>query len=645
VSWRAFIMGLVAVAVLSAIIPYNDFGLGNTLLTGNHFPVGAFFVLLLLTFGLNAALKLMRRTWALRRSELMLIWCMMMVAATVPSSGLLRNFFPVVAAPAYYANRADFRWEETVVPAVPDALILSKDLDSVAVTGFFEGYGPDRELAVPWREWVRPALSWGVLVALFYLATLCMCSMLRKQWVENEKLTFPLAKVPLELSESNGGHLLPAITRSKPFRAAVVLVVLMDALRVLPILRGKDSGVSFVLPLQQAFAGSDLWYAFFGDAPLYPMAVGFAFLIPAHVSFSIWFFRILTRFEYLTNYWLGLPLIHDYAPFTKWQQAGAFIAFTGGVLWIGRRHLYTVFKKAVGIGAAADDSCEPVSYRLSFWGFILSFLGMVGWSWYFGISPLVAVLIFAMMMCVLMIHARLVCQGGMFFTAQVLVIPDFVHGLTAGGAFGAKGAVVAHMQEAIFMASAREALSPYAMNALRISEVFNRGRRLFLPVMLVTLGVAIAFGGWSSLLVNYHFGACNIYNKWGSTSLPMHTFNRAEDVILGRAGAGEAHLFGLASGVGVMGLLVFLRARFYWWPLHPLGFLIPFGYVMRVMWLSFFLGWLIKVSILRFARGRTLRAARDFFMGVIIAEAFVVGVCAAVGLATDFRVGYLFLPP
>jgi len=322
VSWRAFIMGLVAVAVLSAIIPYNDFGLGNTLLTGNHFPVGAFFVLLLLTFGLNAALKLMRRTWALRRSELMLIWCMMMVAATVPSSGLLRNFFPVVAAPAYYANRADFRWEETVVPAVPDALILSKDLDSVAVTGFFEGYGPDRELAVPWREWVRPALSWGVLVALFYLATLCMCSMLRKQWVENEKLTFPLAKVPLELSESNGSHLLPAITRSKPFRVAVVLVVLMDALRVLPILRGKDSGVSFVLPLQQAFAGSDLWYAFFGDAPLYPMAVGFAFLIPAHVSFSIWFFRILTRFEYLTNYWLGLPLIHDYAPFTKWQQAG-----------------------------------------------------------------------------------------------------------------------------------------------------------------------------------------------------------------------------------------------------------------------------------------------------------------------------------
>ena len=87
---RAFLVGLLMVATICLIAPYNDYGLGNTYMTGFHFPVGAFFLLVLLTIVGNLIIKLIRRAWAFGRSELMLVWCMMIVASTVPSSGLMR---------------------------------------------------------------------------------------------------------------------------------------------------------------------------------------------------------------------------------------------------------------------------------------------------------------------------------------------------------------------------------------------------------------------------------------------------------------------------------------------------------------------------------------------------------------------------
>ena len=87
-------------------------------------------------------------------------------------------------------------------------------------------------------------MSWGIFVILFYTATLCMCGLLRKQWVESERLMFPLARVPLELCEGSAGSgILPNILRSKAFWAAVALMAAIDSLRLLPILMGEERDV------------------------------------------------------------------------------------------------------------------------------------------------------------------------------------------------------------------------------------------------------------------------------------------------------------------------------------------------------------------------------------------------------------------
>jgi len=79
-----------------------------------------------------------------------------------------------------------------------------------------------------------------------------------------------------------------------------------------------------------------------------------------------------------------------------------------------------------------------------------------------------------------------------------------------------------------------------------------------------------------------------------------------------------------------MAFLMFMRARFYWWPIHSIGLLSCSSWHANRLWLPFLLGWMCKVGIMRLAGGRALRKARDFFIALIIVEATMDGVSTIV---------------
>jgi hypothetical protein len=43
------------------------------------------------------------------------------------------------------------------------------------------------------------------------------------------------------------------------------------------------------------------------------------------------------------------------------------------------------------------------------------------------------------------------------------------------------------------------------------------------------------------------------------------------------------------------------------------------------LWFAFLLGWLIKIGIMKFGGGRLLRRGRNFFIALIVVEAFFTG--------------------
>jgi len=61
----------------------------------------------------------------------------------------------------------------------------------------------------------------------------------------------------------------------------------------------------------------------------------------------------------------------------------------------------------------------------------------------------------------------------------------------------------------------------------------------------------------------------------------------------------------------------FLRGRFAGWPFHPLPLLLLGAWILSRLYFAFFLGWLIKVALLRIAGGRAFARSKPFFFGVI----------------------------
>jgi hypothetical protein len=620
---RALLLGLLCVAAIALLDPYMSFNKNYGWNTQTHFPAAAAFVLVVLTVGANSLVKLIRRRWALRHPELMLVWCMLIVGCAVPSN-LMRFWFPVLASPAYLSRRADIGWKDTSLAAAPDGLLLTKDPRSVAAAQFMEGWRGG-EGRIPWNLWLPPILRWSALLAAFYLATFCMCAILRRQWVDRERLQFPLARIPMEFTEdADPPRLLPALFYSRSFLLGLGVVTVLRAVRLAPIAFGAETAWNMNIPLRDIFQQTPLEQLSFENFPMNWMPVGLAYLVPADVSLSIWFFYVFGRIELQVSAWLGSPLGYGgtYSELIKWQRFGAYAAFTVGALFMARRHLGDVLRRAIGRGGGADDSGEPVGYRFAFWGWAIGCAGVIGWFLLFGMRLRAAVPLLTLMLCIQLVHSRVVAQSGLYRTAPLGQGPDLLHGLAAGHMFAPVGAAVGQMQYTIMINGNNSMLGPAAIHALRISEVFERRRRWLLPALGAALAAAIAAASWTCLHQAYSGAALNYSNIWAAVDNPRSAFEMAHQMISRTEPAAPVRWMPLGLGVLLTSAVMALRARFYWWPVHPVGLLAFASYGLDRMWFSFFLGWLVKVSFLRFGTGALLRSGRTFFIGFIVGEFF-----------------------
>jgi hypothetical protein len=633
-TWRAFFIGILFVAAIALVEPWCSFGKGWGGFSGSSFPGGAVLVLVVLAVGLNLLLKLIRRGWELKQAELMLVWCMLIVAATFPGDGIARFWFSFTAAGPYMARRADLAWEEDgSLTHAPEGLVLSNSPKSTAAEHYYTG----SERGVPWSYWKRPLINWTIFFVVMYLAIFCLMSILRRQWVESERLMFPLARVPLEFTEERPGKLLPGIFYEKGFLVGLIIAASFRLLRALPLFFGGESTVALTVPLRDIFLETPLEPMSFDNIDLWPSAVGFAFLVPADVSLSVWFFYWVARCELLAANWVGWGQHGGtYGNIMQWQQVGAYVAFAVAMLFMARRHLLAVARKALGMNRGLDDSGEPVPYGIAFWGLVLALGGCIAWYMVHGMRLLTAVAVFSLIMCWYLVYARMVAQAGLYVGRTIWRLPEVVHGLSGGRLFTPAGAVTATIQDTLLVTGGTAFLAPMAINAFRISEVFERRkRRLLVPILMFAFLVALVCGTWSALDTAYGMGASSMSGVWAQQNEPRWRFDTADRIIKQPGESARAYPAPLAIGVVSMGVLTFLRARFYWWPIHPIGLLTCSSWHAHRLWLPFLLGWLTKVCIMKFSGGRVLREARLFFIALIIVETFVGGVSTIVRILTD----------
>jgi hypothetical protein len=589
------------------------------------FPEGAVFFLVVLTVLGNLLIKLVRRSWALRQAELLLVWCMLIVAATVPSEGLMSYWFPTLTAPTYLSRRADITWRETSLANAPEGLMLSKDPRSPAVRQFFEGRPEGGRF--PWGPWISTISRWLLFMACLYGATFFLCGMLRKQWVEVERLQFALARVPLEFTEEGKG-LLPRIFSNRAFLTGLACALALRFIHALPLFFGAETRLAIIVPFADAFRDTPLQVAGVRNMNLsdWLIPIGFAYLVPADVSLSVWGFYVLGRLQLLTAHTMGSPLATG--GMLQFEQAAAYLTFAAGSLFLARRHLWTVLRKALGPGRNIDDSGEPVGYRLAVWGFLICSVGGIAWFAHYGMRVGVAIAYFTFLLVIMLAHARVVAQSGMYVPRTDFHAPNVMRHLGFGAftVFGPTGAILAQMQWTGMMGNTVSLLGPPAIHAYRISDVFDRHRKLLLPALFVSLFVGIATASYITLQQAYSKGALNFVYTWAATGMPQWRFQEVHQWMERPSQLTDGAWKSLAIGAGLTGFVMFMRARFYWWPVHAIGLLTVCSDHIDRIWLQFLLGWLIKGCMVRFSTGRAVRAGRFFFIGFILTEGFLLGV-------------------
>ena len=642
---RSFVIGLLLMLGIAVVITYNDYGYSNTYLSGgNHFPTAAVFAVILFSMLLNPILRLAKAAWVFSQSEILTIWCMIAAGIGIPASGLMRYLMPYMVAPFYYAS-AEGKWAATFYKFIPEWLVPSKNTQDPVVTLFYESV---RDKKVPWQAWITPFFGWGIVLMATYLMMFCITAIIRKQWVENERLSFPLAQIPLEISrQPEEGRLFNSLFSSPLMWIGAAIPIgwwLLAGLHVLYPNVPSIPNISW--PLTGLLQGSQSMQGWRGLCIIYFLPIGVTFLLSTEVSLSLWLFFVLQNVQRILRNQYGY-VGND--QFESRQQIGAYVAFVAIMLWSMRHHLRNVFRKAFLGAKDVDDSNEPLSYRAAVVGLLISGGAICGWLYVLGCPVLISLLFMAIVVVVLLGLSRLVAQGGMLLVQSSLNNGPLgmVQDVVGSKAVTPSGLTSLTFYQAPLYGDTREVLMPTLLNNAKVSENRIGARQIFIAMMVaVVLSYSVSY--FSQVFGYYQFGASGTNPQYATNIYPRNTLN-----VLSQSIEAPAATPGMATSEGLVHFVVggvavavisFMRSYFSWWFVHPIGILTAATYPMQMLWLSVFLGWLFKTLAQKYTRGPLMAKPRHFFMGIIIGDVLITMVWAVVGLVMGRGVGINTFP-
>jgi len=626
---RALIIGALAVVATAYLVTQAEMVLQTLKIGYLQFPPVAL-GMLLLAVGVSRGLSRLSRRWNLTSSDLLIIYCMVLVGAMVSSHGVVEKFIPLLEQPKISSNPGN-GWFSLFAPHIQQRMV-PWDVHTSNAELVVDAYSRklQRGEALPWHLWLVPILNWGVLIFLVLSAFLCLTAILRRQWVDNEKLSFPLAQLPMEIA---GDQDRPAFFRNGIMWLGVLLPVAVYAVKEMHLLQPTMPDVTLqwnlstyvtTPPWDQAAGGVFFVLSF--------AAVGFFFLLPADVLFSIWFFFLLTRFEQgiLASFNQPTPGMPAYpAPlFVGYQTVGAYLALSGYFFWTARPHLRRVWAAAIGRPGGfngADDGDELLPYRFAFWGLLASVAAAVLWTWGMGMSLWLALFEMVMFLFVIaLVMARSTAEAGMLMTETTFRPVDLLRMVLPIHSLGPQNLTMLAFFDNLFLRDQRGLLLTGFLDAARISDATNVRRRAFAAALALGVVVAFAVAVPLNVYLPYHLGASGHMDGWMEQGSPGLTFGDYSQYFKASpaAPAGAAWQMPTFFSVGIV-MTVFLtlmRAAFFWWPLHPLGYALSGSYSTMEFWFPCFLAWMFKSLILRYGGTGAYGRARPLFLGLVLGE-------------------------
>ncbi|MEE2659113.1 MAG: DUF6785 family protein [Candidatus Latescibacterota bacterium] len=566
------------------------------------------------------------RTFALNRSELVLVYAMLLIVSAICTMGLAEQILPIITAIFYFASPQNL-WAERLFPYLPGALVVD---DGNGSQLFFEGLGPEDQ--IPYGSWVEPLMWWALFLVSLYVTMVCVAVILRRQWMERERLPYPIAQVGLAMIRAEeSGEVVNRFFRRPSMWVGFSLPMLVGSLLAL---HRYDPGFP-VIPLQwSVILGHQSIMLYISFAVL-----GFSYFINSNIAAGIWFFHLLSKGQREVLAMAGMTStqrlnfgVLDF-PLLGYQGLGALLVMVLVGLWVGRGHYSQVLGKALGRRPEVSDADEIVSYRGAVLGAVGGVAVMVVWLWLMGTPLPVAVLFLIVALLIFVGITRIVAEAGLAVVRAPMIAPDLMVQGIGSSVLGPAG--VLNMSLAfIWAADVRVFVMATCSNALKmIEEMEPRARRVVFWAMVLALFVGTLGSFWMIFHMAYRHGGINLSN-WFFQGLPAAAYNMAVRSVE-PTGTDWLGIGFLGGGGLVMLVMMWLRQRFMWWPVHPLGFPIGANAMMNHVWFNVFIAWLLKRFVLKYGGPSVYRESQNFFLGLIAGQVF----CNGMWLVVDYFTG------
>lgn len=547
------------------------------------------------------------KRYAFSSPELSVIYVFMSIGTAVAGVDMLQVLVPMTAYPAWFASPEN-DWPNLFLAQLPREWVVH-DLD--ALEGFYHG---DNTLYIMrhLRAWLPVAGNWIAFLTAMLVVMTSLTVILRRQWLEHERLSYPIIQLPLALLDEKG-----RLVKSRAFWfgfAATCAITLYN-------------GLAYLFPQIPLLIWSTNLNLFFRDHPwnaigftplrIYPFVVSITFLIPQELSFSGWFFYWFMKGLRVLGAaagWRGLPGF----PYARHQSFGAYFGICVFAIFAGRRHFAKILRKAWrssqrGVG-------EPIAMRTAIVGVLAGMLFLIIFAIRGGMSIWVASAFFVLYFILSIGISRIRAELGAPVHDLHFMGPERILVLTAGTrALGKRNLTLLSLFY-WFNRAYRCHPMPHQLEGFKLAHHEHFQARKMFFVLLVG-GVLGAISVWWILLhAFYKDGGSRGIASYAVGAFGREPFARLETWLIYPTQTDIPALVAIFIGLGSTLSLLLLRTRFVWWSLHPLGYALADDYAMNWIWSSMFVGWLLKMLILRIGSIRTYKSTLPLFLGFIMGE-------------------------
>lgn len=489
---------------------------------------------------------------------------------------------------------------------------------------------------IQWSVWAKPLFNWSLIVFATYIVLMSLNVLIFRQWAHNEKLIYPLAELPLIMAGADDVEqkgVLPLVFKSGLFWTGFCISAVILGWNHLADARiiANISPISLDYKWGSYVDGSVFNALKETRFKIIFSVIGLTFLVPAGVSYSMWFWQVLCMVELLVMVWLGMGQSRDsfqyhFTYLMNYQTAqggGALIVFASVILWKCRKYLLSAFSAQ---SVAGLDPSERSELRVSSALFLAGSVALVAmFTLRLNVNIFYSVIMYLLLLVLTIGLVRAVAEGGVLGTQAFFNPFHFIRHVF--GMDKAWNSPVLMAPLWIFVAmmyvDIKSFIAPAMANAMKLRDDMRINRLKFhgavwasiLAAMAVGFAVhlILAYSGGTGKMSGWHYSG-GVQDQMGFGFIQRMMEEKPVDV------AGVR--WWMLAGASIMVMVILLRQQFNWIT-HPIGLIMCINPMMFLFWGSMFIGWCFKSLVSKYGNRETYQRLRYLAVGLIVGELFV----------------------